>query len=81
MMNPKPTTNPVSLQAVTLARLISESEAMDFSKADAAPADELNQIIWKSVRGLDSKMPTPRESLVSPVSGEKKIPRSDDDDD
>ena len=28
-----------------------ESEQMDFDHADAAPAQELNQIIWASVKG------------------------------
>jgi YVTN family beta-propeller protein len=37
-----------------------QSDAMDFTHADAAPAQELNQIIWKTVNGPDSKMPAPR---------------------
>jgi hypothetical protein len=37
-----------------------ESDAMDFTHADAAPAQPLNQIIWHTVNGPNSKMPPPR---------------------
>lgn len=37
--------------------MMDESSKMDFAHADAAPADRLNEIIWKSVRGYDSVMP------------------------
>ncbi len=36
-----------------------ESLAMDFSDYDLAPEFELNEIIWKSVRGPRSEMPLP----------------------
>jgi YVTN family beta-propeller protein len=52
------------------------SDQMDFAHADAAPATEVNQIIWKSVKGMNSTMPAPRNSLVSPT-----VPPKDDDDD
>jgi YVTN family beta-propeller protein len=35
------------------------SAAMDFSEVDRAPEFELNEIIWKSVRGGNSEMPLP----------------------
>jgi len=35
------------------------SMQMNFTKEDAAPDNELNEIIWKSVRGADSPMPPP----------------------
>jgi len=35
------------------------SRRMDFSDVDKAPMAELNEIIWKSVKGVDSKMPAP----------------------
>ncbi len=38
------------------------SMEMDFSKEDAAPDIEFNEIIWKSVRGADSQMPAPVRS-------------------
>ncbi|MBM3763376.1 MAG: hypothetical protein FJW36_24450 [Acidobacteria bacterium] len=33
------------------------SQRMDFSEPDAAPADELDRIIWHAVRGLNSRYP------------------------
>ncbi len=39
-----------------------ESLAMDFSKEDAADDLRLNDIIWRSVRGSDSRMPAPRRA-------------------
>jgi hypothetical protein len=64
----------MSLEA---ARLAKASDAMDFSHEDAAPALELNDVIWKSVRGVESKMPAPRTSHLLPVGKSQK----DDDDD
>ncbi len=49
------------------------SMQMDFSKEDAAPDVEFNEIIWKSVRGADSQMPAPVRSAFVRVI--------DDDDD
>jgi hypothetical protein len=47
---------------------------MDFSKEDAAPDVEFNEIIWKAVRGADSQMPAPvRSAFVRVIE--------DDDDD
>ena len=37
----------------------SESLAMNFSVEDATPEIRLNEIIWKSIRGVDSEMPRP----------------------
>jgi YVTN family beta-propeller protein len=67
--------------AKDLAALITESDKMDFTHADAAPADRLNQIIWKSVKGSGSQMPAPRYSAVSPILGPLTKPVKDDDDD
>jgi YVTN family beta-propeller protein len=36
-----------------------ESMAMDFSDVDRVPMHELNEIIWRSVRGASSPMPAP----------------------
>ena len=36
-----------------------QSSKMDFTKEDAADDLLLNEIIWRSVRGADSKMPAP----------------------
>jgi YVTN family beta-propeller protein len=43
-----------------LRLLALRSDAMDFEHPDAAPADELNRIIWQTVRGIGSPMPPPR---------------------
>jgi hypothetical protein len=52
------TTQPISPELRVMAE---QSMAMDFSKADQAPADLLNEIIWKSVKGPKSILPpTPR---------------------
>jgi len=37
--------------------MMEESSRMDFAHADRAPADRLNEIIWKSIKGADSVMP------------------------
>jgi hypothetical protein len=37
--------------------MMEESNRMDFAHADRAPADRLNEIIWKSIKGDDSQMP------------------------
>jgi hypothetical protein len=37
-----------------------ESSRMNFSAADLAPEQQLNEAIWKSVKGADSPMPAPR---------------------
>jgi YVTN family beta-propeller protein len=60
-----------------LAELIRKSAELDFTRADRAPAELLNQMIWASVRGTDSHMPpTPRGPGVG-----KKAAKDDDDDD
>ena len=61
--------------------LTTASDKMDFTHADAAPADLLNQIIWQSVKGSSVPMPRPRNSLVSPVRGMIAPVKKDDDDD
>jgi hypothetical protein len=44
------------------------SAAMDFSAEDRTPELELNEIIWQSIRGANSKMPPPvRSAFVRSV--------------
>ena len=58
--------------------MMDESAKMDFAHADRAPADRLNEIIWKSVKGDDAVMPpTPHGPPPTVARGGKK----DDDDD
>ncbi len=48
-----------------------ESDQMDFTQEDRAPEWELNEIIWKSMRGPGSVMPAPmRNIFVRPMPGE-----------
>ncbi|MGD0767805.1 MAG: alkaline phosphatase family protein [Tepidisphaeraceae bacterium] len=53
-----------------------ESEKMDFTHADAAPALELDQIVWKTIKGPDSVMPIMHRTLPGGVH-----PAGDNDDD
>jgi Phosphoesterase family len=41
-------------------KLARDSDAMDFTHADAAPALRMDQITWQTVRGTHSVMPTPK---------------------
>jgi YVTN family beta-propeller protein len=49
-----------------------ESAEFDFSKEDRAPDVELNEIIWKSIKGKDSKMPPPVTSAFVRVVGKNE---------
>jgi YVTN family beta-propeller protein len=55
--------------------LVERSDQMDFVHADAAPALELDDIIWKTVKGTDSEMPPPRQ-----VGGGPPVDRDGDHD-
>jgi hypothetical protein len=44
------------------APMQAECGAWDFSREDATPEIELNEAIWKSVKGAGSSMPAPRGS-------------------
>jgi YVTN family beta-propeller protein len=46
------------------------SERMDFTHADAAPALELDEIVWRSIKGSDSQMPLPHRTLPEPRDGD-----------
>jgi YVTN family beta-propeller protein len=60
----------------TLAWGAAASQAMDLHEADLAPELELNEILWKSVRGAASPMPPPVHAVfVRPVAA-----AADDDD-
>jgi hypothetical protein len=56
---------------------------MNFRLADQAPAQLLNEIIWKSVRGPSSPMPRPRFNDITSLRGDKAgnrpAPRDPDD--
>ena len=46
---------------------------MNFEEVDMAPELELNEIIWKSIKGAHSPMPPPRRAaFIRPVEGEEE---------
>jgi hypothetical protein len=47
-----------------------KSEMFDFSKEDRAPDNEFSEVIWKAVKGLDSKMPAPKHAAFIKVNDE-----------
>jgi YVTN family beta-propeller protein len=48
------------------------SQRMDFTKEDAADDLQLNEVIWRSVRGADSPMPPPRRAAFVFTRAEEK---------
>ncbi|MGA2500843.1 MAG: hypothetical protein ABSH20_24160, partial [Tepidisphaeraceae bacterium] len=71
-----PEKNPAKDVSPEQREMAERSEAMDFSVADRAPADELNQIIWKTVKGPRSVMPPSPRGPIHVAA-----PRRDKDDD
>ena len=56
------------------------SQAMNLDEADLAPELELNEILWKSVRGAASPMPPPvHAAFVRPVAAAGDAGDADDD--
>lgn len=53
------------------------SEQFNFAKEDAAPDLDLNEVVWKSVKGETAVMPAPKRSAF--VILEKKKKKDDDD--
>ena len=75
-MNPERRTTGLSN---AMRDLIARSDKMDFDHPDKAPAYELNQILWKSIKGVDSTMPEPRHALVLTKDAERHAHADDDD--
>jgi YVTN family beta-propeller protein len=48
------------------------SQEWNFAREDAAPDLDLNEVIWKSVKGEDSIMPAPRRSAFVKLEQKKK---------
>jgi len=83
----KPTLTPyqakaaqVDLEARNVAwnKSAERSEQFNLAKEDAAPDLDLNEVVWKSVKGEDSVMPAPRRSGF--VKLEQKKEEDEDDD-
>jgi len=47
---------------VSLNILSEQSDAFDLSEADKAPDLELNEVLWKSIKGLDKVQPSPQRA-------------------
>ncbi|HZK82387.1 MAG TPA: hypothetical protein VFC46_15000, partial [Humisphaera sp.] len=60
-------------------KLVELSNQMDFRRADAAPTPLLNEVVWKSVRGVDSEPPPRRVSNALPKVKDKDGDGDDDD--
>jgi hypothetical protein len=55
-----------------LTTLAKRSAEFNLAIIDAAPDREFNEVIWKTVKGLDSEMPMPvRSSFVRQVEGDR----------
>jgi DNA-binding beta-propeller fold protein YncE len=71
----RPARVPVDERNVASAWGAGASVAMNLAEADRAPERELNEIVWKSVRGAASPMPPPRRAaFVRPLSGDDDEP-------
>ncbi len=68
---------PLDERNTPLAWGAAASQTMELGEADLAPELELNEILWKSVRGADSPMPPPVHAAFVRSVAE----RQDDDDD
>jgi DNA-binding beta-propeller fold protein YncE len=55
-----------------------QSARMDFSREDAADDLQLNEVIWRSIRGPDSPMPPPVHAAFVRASMPKSTDRDDD---
>ena len=60
-------------------KLVAMTATMDFSKEDLAPAQLLNEVIWKSVKGMDSAMPAPRHGVIAVKATAKGVKPADND--
>ena len=55
-------------------KLTEKSAAFNFTKEDEAPDAEFNEVLWKSVKGMNSEVPSPKRAAFVKARGE------DDDD-
>jgi hypothetical protein len=53
-----------------LRQLALESSKMDFEHPDSAPAARLNEIIWKTIKGVNSPLPMPRHRRTNTDPGD-----------
>ncbi|MGO9243728.1 MAG: alkaline phosphatase family protein [Verrucomicrobiia bacterium] len=62
-----------------MSDLMARSDKMDFDHPDKAPAYELNEVLWKGIKGVYSTMPEPRHILALTKDGKRQAHDSDDD--
>jgi hypothetical protein len=55
---------PMDQRNAATAPMAAESARMDFTNVDLAPEQQLNEAIWKSVKGADSPMPAPQHTVT-----------------
>jgi YVTN family beta-propeller protein len=60
-----------------MLELVRKSDKMDFVHPDSAPARELNEILWKGIRGTSTAMPEPRHMLASSLRNSKAVVKTD----
>lgn len=49
------------------------SEKFDLKKEDAVPDKLINEVIWKSVKGLEAQMPAPKKAAFIKINAEKEV--------
>ena len=60
--NAKPLQYNINLKNTDKNAWQKKSDSFDFSKEDLIPDDEFSEVIWKAVKGIDSKMPAPKRA-------------------
>ncbi len=70
----------VDLSEVNVAvnRNSRRSDGLNLAREDAIPDLEFNQIVWQTVRGLNSRMPAPRRSAFVRVATKNEQEEDDD---
>lgn len=68
----KPANVDLEQRNVVLNKSAERSEKWNFAREDAAPDLDLNEVVWKSVKGEDSVMPAPRRSGFVKLENKKK---------
>jgi YVTN family beta-propeller protein len=73
----KPTIIDLNMRNVAVNESSKRSESFNFAEEDAVPDLDLNEVVWKSVKGENSVMPAPKRSAF--VILERKKKKDDDD--
>lgn len=73
----KPSLVDINNRNIAVNESSKRSEKFNFAKEDAAPDLDLNEVVWKYVKGENSVMPAPKRSAF--VILEKKKKKDDDD--